>query len=54
MMDNKNLVDAGIEDEVIVPNPDEFEDGDDQQEFDFIDGRTVPDPDDSDNEDVEV
>lgn len=47
---NQPLTDAGVEDEPIIPDPDEFEDGDEDQEFDFLDGIDVPDPDNADEE----
>lgn len=49
MTDNP-IRDAGIEDEPIVPDPDEFEVGDESQEFEFLDGIDVPDPDNADEE----
>lgn len=44
------IKDAGIEDEPIIPDPAEFEDGDEEQEFDYLDGVDVPDPDNADEE----
>lgn len=44
------IKDAGIEDEPIIPDPDEFEVGDEEEEFDFVDGVDVPDPDNADEE----
>lgn len=41
---------ARIDDEPVVPDPDEFEDGDEEQEFDLLDGVNVPDPDNADEE----
>lgn len=47
---NEDLTSAGIEDEPVVPDPDEFETGDPEEEFDFLDGVDVPDPDNADEE----
>lgn len=44
------LKDAGIEDEPVVFDPDEFEEGDEHEEFEFVDGEDVPDPDNADEE----
>lgn len=35
---------AGINDEPEIPDPNEFEDGDANEEFDYLDGVEVPDP----------
>lgn len=44
------IKDAGIEDEPIIPDPAEFEDGDEEQEFDYLDGVDVPDVPNPDND----
>lgn len=44
-MVDKVVEDSGIEDEPIIPDPDEFEAGDETEEFEFVDGVDVPDPD---------
>ena len=51
MTDNP-IRNAGIEDEPNVLDPDEFEAGDEGQEFEFLDGIDVPDPDNADEEEV--
>lgn len=51
MTENTNpITESGIEDDPIIPDPDEFGDGDESQEFDFVDGEDVPDPDNADEE----
>ena len=44
-MTENPINDAGIEDDPTIPEPDEFEAGDEEQEFDVLDGIDVPDPD---------
>lgn len=46
-MSENPINDAGIEDAPTIPDPDEFETGDENQEFEFLDGIDVPDPDDA-------
>lgn len=48
--EDKTLLDAGVTDEPTLVDPDEFEDGDEDQEFEFVDGVDVPDPDNADEE----
>ena len=45
-----NLKEAGIEDEPDVFDPDQFEEGDEHEEFEFVDGIDVPDADNADEE----
>lgn len=49
-MTDTPITDAGIEDDPTIPNPDEFEEGDGEQEFDYLDGVDVPDPDNAEEE----
>ena len=49
-MTDTPITDAGIADGPTIPNPDEFEDGDEEQEFDYLDGVDVPDPDNAEEE----
>lgn len=44
------IVQAGIEDDPVIPDPNEFDDGDETEEFDYVDGIDVPDPDNADEE----
>lgn len=44
------LEESGIEDDVDVFDPDEFDEGDPDEEFDYLDGVDVPDPDNADEE----
>lgn len=48
--EDKTLLDAGVTDEPTLVDPDEFEEGDEEQEFEFVDGVDVPDPDNADEE----
>lgn len=48
--EDKTLLDAGVTDEPTLVDPDEFEDGDEHEEFEFVDGVDVPDPDNADEE----
>lgn len=41
---------AGIDDEPEIIDPDELDEGDPNEEFDFLDGVDVPDPDNADEE----
>lgn len=47
---NDPIKNAGIEDEPDVLDPDLFDDGDEEEEFEFLDGVDVPDPDNADEE----
>lgn len=49
-MNEETVKESGIEDEPIIPDPDEFDAGDEEQEFEFVDGVDVPDPDNADEE----
>ena len=51
-MTENPINDAGIEDDPTIPEPDEFEAGDEEQEFDVLDGIDVPDPDNAAEEEV--
>ena len=38
------IKDANINDEPIIVDPDDLPEGDEEQEFDYLDGVEVPDP----------
>ena len=44
------IKDANINDEPIIVDPDDLPEGDEEQEFDYLDGVEVPDPDNTDEE----
>lgn len=44
------IEDANINDEPTIVDPDDLPEGDEEQEFDHLDGVDVPDPDNADEE----
>ncbi len=48
--EDKTLLDAGVTDEPTLVDSAEFEAGDEDQAFEFVEGVDVPDPDNADEE----